>query len=98
LVEHATENRSVGGSIPPLGTISSPAPRATDLSTVACMRPIPAVCALHNNRFSRTGSAGAAVRDRHANPCSGLFSCCQHAAATYFVRCGMTVGPLPYVF
>jgi hypothetical protein len=23
LVEHATENRSVGGSIPPLGTISS---------------------------------------------------------------------------
>jgi hypothetical protein len=24
LVEHATENRSVGGSIPPLGTISLP--------------------------------------------------------------------------
>jgi hypothetical protein len=24
LVEHATENRSVGGSIPPLGTIPSP--------------------------------------------------------------------------
>ncbi len=24
LVEHATENRSVGGSIPPLGTILSP--------------------------------------------------------------------------
>src|SRR6478735_7467995 len=26
LVEHATENRSVGGSIPPLGTISTSAP------------------------------------------------------------------------
>jgi hypothetical protein len=24
LVEHATENRSVGGSIPPLGTIGPP--------------------------------------------------------------------------
>ena len=24
MVEHATENRSVGGSIPPLGTISGP--------------------------------------------------------------------------
>jgi hypothetical protein len=31
LVEHATENRSVGGSIPPLGTISSNEFKTIDL-------------------------------------------------------------------
>jgi hypothetical protein len=37
LVEHATENRSVGGSIPPLGTIPFPKTEAEILCSADAM-------------------------------------------------------------
>ena len=42
LVEHATENRSVGGSIPPLGTIFY----KVLFSSRACSRRVPSCCFL----------------------------------------------------
>ena len=48
LVEHATENRSVGGSIPPLGTIPSSAIATGDLQAMKQGCPLPTFPPLKN--------------------------------------------------
>jgi hypothetical protein len=46
LVEHATENRSVGGSIPLLGTIFFPKSKSDQVAAaVKCITAGPAICA-----------------------------------------------------
>jgi hypothetical protein len=75
LVEHATENRSVGGSIPPLGTISGPISKHPTLSSGADVRmlagttlqPTAATSAAQPRKISRYGSTAPpqrSVRDR----------------------------------
>jgi hypothetical protein len=63
LVEHATENRSVGGSIPPLGTIISSEIKILDTVKSEAKRPFTSGGALGTQKVNLPPAHSA------ANPC-----------------------------